>query len=232
MTSLASSPAPSRRCRKEQQTLDRRCHKDRPPPPRNLLPRSLGDPEGDAEEATIRDRRWRECKVPRVSPRTEPQGACSGRLCWKEGEGSPYGIVTLGFGGMWGLGAVGLHQPQVPRQEEELQELRDRSAGPMLGKSQCQPQALPAPSPTATSHSALPLFQRPVSLLWKLRTLALSHCQLQPQKFWSLHFPHSTPPTFLLKGPSLHLPFSALTRWRRYTPSWITSWAAARSASR
>lgn len=28
MTSSASSPAPSRRCRKEQQTLGRRCHQD------------------------------------------------------------------------------------------------------------------------------------------------------------------------------------------------------------
>ena len=41
---------------------------------------------------------------------------------------------TLGLWGMWGLDAVGLYQPQVPGQEEELQELRDRSAGPVHGK--------------------------------------------------------------------------------------------------
>lgn len=56
---------------------------------------------------------------------------------------SPDGIVTLDSWGTWGLDAVGLHQPQVPGQEEELQELGDSSAGPVHGKSQFQPQALP-----------------------------------------------------------------------------------------
>lgn len=66
-------------------------------------------------------------------------------LLWEEVEGSPYRIVTLDFWDMWGLDAVGLHQPQVPGQEEELQELGDRRTGPVHGKSQCQPQALPQP---------------------------------------------------------------------------------------
>lgn len=82
---------------------------------------------------------------PGLSLRTEPWRSHSGRLRWKGEEGSR--DVTLGLWGMWGLDAVGLYQPQVPGQEEELQELRDRSAGPMHGKFQCPPQALPHPDP-------------------------------------------------------------------------------------
>lgn len=43
----------------------------------------------------------------------------------------------------WGLDAVGLYQPQVSGQEEELQELRVGSAGPVHGKSQFLPQIVP-----------------------------------------------------------------------------------------
>lgn len=42
------------------------------PATESSLPDPWENPEGDAEEATINDRRWREWKVPKLSLRTEP----------------------------------------------------------------------------------------------------------------------------------------------------------------
>lgn len=167
---------------------------------------------------------------PGLSLRTEPWRSHSGRLRWKGEEGSR--DVTLGLWGMWGLDAVGLYQPQVPGQEEELQELRDRSAGPVHGKFQCPPQAPPHPDPRGNLRFNPALISKIISLLLGTENPCPIHHQLQPQKLWPLPFscrsPTQLPPQGTIPPPYSPLP----TRWRRCTPSWITSWAAARSTSR
>lgn len=101
--------------------------------------------------------------------------------------------VTLGLWDMWGLDAVGLYQPQVPGQEEELQELGHCSAGPVHGKSQGPPQALPHSSPTASSDSTCPHFQDQIPAPANGDPLCPIHRQLKPQNLWPLHFPHRGP---------------------------------------
>lgn len=94
----------------------------------------------------------------------------------------------------WGLDAVGLYQPQVSGQEEELQELRDGSAGPVHGKFHFLLQALPQPLPLPHSQvQPFPCFKDQFLCFWELGTLALSHPQLQPKKLWLPHVPHRSP---------------------------------------
>lgn len=64
--------------------------------------------------------------------------------------------VTMSLLGGWGLDAMGLYQPQVPGQEEELQELRDSGAGPVHGNSQLFLYPLPSPCSTMVSDKANP----------------------------------------------------------------------------
>lgn len=140
--------------------------------------------------------------------------------------------VTLGLWDMWGLDAVGLYQPQVPGQEEELQELRHRSAGPVHGKSQGPPQALPHSSPTASSDSTCPHFQDQIPAPANGDPFALSTANLNLRTSGPSISPTEAPPSSPLKGPSFYFISPPPTRWKRCTPSWITSWAAVRSASR
>lgn len=57
-----------------------------------------------------------------------------------------------------GLDAVGLYQPQVPGQEEELQEFRDGCSGSVHSKSQFTTQAPTAPARPQPQTHALPSF--------------------------------------------------------------------------
>lgn len=97
---------------------------------------------------------------------------------------------------MWGLDAVGLYQPQVPGQEEELQELRDRSAGPVHGK-----QALPRPPhPHGNLRFNLPSLQRAFPCSWDLRTFILSTTNFNLKNSGPSISPAEAPPSSLLKG--------------------------------
>lgn len=68
--------------------------------------------------------------------------------------------MTLSLWSGWCLDAVGLYQPQIPRQEEKLQELRDSGAGPVHGKSQLLLHALSLPLPHHSRRVNLALVSR------------------------------------------------------------------------
>lgn len=66
-------------------------------------------------------------------------------------------------------------------------------------------QPCPTPTPEATSDSTLPSFQRSFLCSWELRTLALSTTNFNLKNSGPSLSAAEAPPSFLLKGPSLHL---------------------------
>ena len=87
-------------------------------------------------------------------------------------------------------------------------------------------------NPMATSDSNLPSLQSAFPCYWDPRTLILSTTNFNLKNSGPSISPAEAPPSSLLKGPAFHFISPLPTRWRRCTPSWITSWGAARSASR
>lgn len=126
------------------------------------------------------------------------------------------GCLNL-WGGV-GLDAVGLYQPQIPGQEEELQELRDGCSGSVHSKSQFTTQAPTAPARPQSQTHALPSFLlnfKKLYIYWECAcvdtSVPLSPCGGQRKTFGSQPllspcFPRDQTQVFRLGNKYLYLP--------------------------